>query len=107
MDWFKDGSVLESEVEVFTRNPTIEPYSVIKPNMSDKPPDGGWRTTSWQDFEEFTRLVCDNQGHSSHTLNSIPSMAASAAAIQVQRCEVQQSLSIFQRPAASFVRPLG
>ncbi|OKP09561.1 Regulatory protein brlA [Penicillium subrubescens] len=72
MDWFKDGSVLESEVEVFTRNPTIEPYSVIKPNMSDKPPDGGWRTTSWQDFEEFTRLVCGNQGHSSHTLNSIP-----------------------------------
>jgi hypothetical protein len=71
MDWFQYGSDLESEVEFIARNPAVEPYSVAKSMISEntpaETPNGGWRKTSWPDFEEFTRLVCGDREHSSHT----------------------------------------
>ncbi|CEJ62840.1 hypothetical protein PMG11_11325 [Penicillium brasilianum] len=71
MDWFQYGSDLESEVEFIARNPTVEPYSVAKSMITENTPvgtpNGGWRKTSWPDFEEFTRLVCGDREHSSHT----------------------------------------
>ncbi|OKP10463.1 hypothetical protein PENSUB_4111, partial [Penicillium subrubescens] len=75
--WFKDDSDLEPRVEVLARNPTAESCSVAMLNRSDnalfgETPDSEWRTTSWHDFEEFTRPICGNQGYSSHSRNSIP-----------------------------------
>jgi hypothetical protein len=75
MDWFQDGSDPEPEVEFIARNPTVEPYSVTKSTTSENTPaethNGGWRKTSWPDFEEFTRLVCGDREHSSHTRSGI------------------------------------
>lgn len=77
LDWLKDDSGLEPGVEVFARNHSAESYSVTMLNRSDialfgETPYSEWRTTSWHDFKEFTRLVCGNQGYSSHSRNSIP-----------------------------------
>ncbi|OKO94773.1 hypothetical protein PENSUB_11514 [Penicillium subrubescens] len=76
MDWFQYGSDLESEVEFIARNPTVEPYSVAKSMITENTPagtpNGSWRKTSWPDFEEFTRLVCGDREHSSHTRGGIP-----------------------------------
>lgn len=74
--WFKDDSDLEPRVEVFARNPTAQSWNVTMLNRSDialfgEMADNEWRTTSWHDFEEFTRLVCGNQGCSSHSHNCI------------------------------------
>ncbi|KAJ5378284.1 uncharacterized protein N7496_005693 [Penicillium cataractarum] len=76
MDWFQGGSVFESGVEFIARNPTVEPYSATRliksEDTSAKTPNGGWRRTSWQDFEEFTRLVCGDDERSIHIHNSMP-----------------------------------
>ncbi|OKO93080.1 Regulatory protein brlA [Penicillium subrubescens] len=74
--WYKDDSALEPGVEVFARNPTAESCSVAMLNTSDNALfgemlDSEW-TTSWHDFEEFTRLICGSQGYSSHSRNGIP-----------------------------------
>jgi hypothetical protein len=75
MDWFQDGSDPKPEVEFIARNPTVESYSVTKSTTSEntpaETPNGGWRKTSWPDFEEFTRLVCGDREHSSHTRGGI------------------------------------
>jgi hypothetical protein len=45
---------------------------MITENTPAGTPNGGWRKTSWPDFEEFTRLVCGDCEHSSHTRGGIP-----------------------------------
>jgi hypothetical protein len=76
MDWFQYGSDLESEVEFIARNSTVELYNIAKSMITENTPvgtpNGGWRKTSWPDFEEFTRLVCGDREHTSHTRGGIP-----------------------------------
>ena len=77
LDWFKDDTDQGPGGQFFARNPNAESLGVTMLNRSDlalfsETPDSEWRTTSWHDFEEYTRLVCGNQGCSSHSRNSIP-----------------------------------
>lgn len=55
LDWFQYASDPESEVEFIARNPTVKPYSVTKSMISEntpaETPNGGWRKTSWPNFD--------------------------------------------------------
>ncbi|OKO99413.1 Regulatory protein brlA [Penicillium subrubescens] len=77
LNWSKDDTDQKPGVQFFARNPTAESLGVTMLNRSDialfgETPDSEWRTTSWHDFEEFTRPICGNQGYSSRSRNSIP-----------------------------------
>lgn len=78
--WFKDGSNAEplhaAEIELSARDPIPESCSISMLNMSgirsfDETPDSEWGTTSWKDFEEFTRLICGQRSRSNHGCDSI------------------------------------
>lgn len=59
MYWFQDGSVLESEAEVFANNSTVGLCNVIEPNMSDKTPDGGLITdqSAWNHPKMLPQMI--------------------------------------------------
>jgi hypothetical protein len=91
MDLFPYGSNFESEVKFTAKNPTVEPYnateSIINENTPAETPNGGWKKTSWPDFDEFTRLGCGDHEHSPHPQQLTTSLPP--AAIQMHRCKMQ------------------